>query len=184
MRVFLFWALCAIFLIFWGCSQQDGSGRQKGVDSSQKNAGYQLPPNNPFLIQNSVYPSVHFNTAQSDVTQLPSWTEDINLNEENVKWLPWVTSIGTAHLPYKSGEEALFVAGTNKVGKIRITNGDFSWVDELMIPGFEYETPTAEQITQTVEDMMEAGEDFGDLVDIEVNMQEIEEFPKMEERAA
>ena len=28
-----------------------------------------------------------------------------------------------------------------------------------MIPGFEYETPTAEQIAQTVEEMMEAGDD-------------------------
>jgi hypothetical protein len=32
-----------------------------------------LPPNNPFLIQNSVYPSVHFDPAQTDTTSLPIW---------------------------------------------------------------------------------------------------------------
>ena len=144
-------------LILLGCVNQEKQKESQGEILVKKT--YQLPPNNPYLIQNSVYPSVHFNTAQSDLTQLPSWTEDINVNDENMKWLPWVTSIGTAHLPYNSGEEALFVAGTNKVGKIRITNGDFSWVDELMIPGFEYETPAAEQIIQTVKEMMEAGDD-------------------------
>jgi hypothetical protein len=122
-------------------------------------ASFQMPPNNPFLIQNSMYPSVHFNSAQSDATGLNSWDENITITKENVEWLPWVTSIGAAHRPYKNGEEALFVAGTNKVGKIKITDGEFAWVDELMIPGFEYETPSAEQITQTVEDMMAAGLD-------------------------
>lgn len=32
-----------------------------------------LPPVNPFLIQNSVYPSVHFDPAQTDTTTLPVW---------------------------------------------------------------------------------------------------------------
>ena len=53
-----------------------------------------------------------------------------------MKWLPWAIAIGTAQRPYVNGEEALFVTGTNKVGKIRITYGDFSWVDEIMIPNF------------------------------------------------
>jgi hypothetical protein len=150
----LFIMCCVTALLFSGC--QEKQAEQMGQTKSQS---YSLPPNNPYLIQNSKYPSVHFNPAQSDATNLPTWNKDITLKKENVKWLPWVTSIGTAHRPYKSGEEALFVAGTNKVGKIRITNGDFSWVDELMIPGFEYETPTTEQITHTVEAMMAAGND-------------------------
>ena len=36
--------------------------------SQQRHA---LPPDNPFLIQNSVYPSVHFDPAQTDTTALP-----------------------------------------------------------------------------------------------------------------
>jgi hypothetical protein len=157
MRVFKSIVILVGTLFLSGCVNQEK--KTENQEEADVQVSYQHPPNNPYLIQNSVYPSVHFNTAQSDLTQLPSWTENITVNDENVKWLPWVTSIGTAHLPYNSGEEALFVAGTNKVGKIRITDGDFSWIDELMIPGFEYETPTAEQITRTVEEMREAGDD-------------------------
>ncbi|MCK5465088.1 MAG: hypothetical protein KAI95_18805, partial [Bacteroidales bacterium] len=111
------------------------------------------------MIQNSLYPSVHFNPAQSDATSLPSWNTSRTIGEENIKWLPWVTYVGSAHRPYEGGEEALFVSGTNKVGKIRISDGDFSWVDELMIPDFEYETPSVEQIEKTVDEMIAAGTD-------------------------
>jgi hypothetical protein len=146
----LFTILIGLLLLF-GCNNQE--------NRETKSDTFQLPPINPYMIQNSHYPTVHFNSAQSDVSNLPTWNKDITLKKENVKWLPWVTSIGTAHRPYKSGEEALFVAGTNKVGKIRITNGDFSWVDEVMIPGFEYETPSPEQLKKTVEEMIAAGND-------------------------
>ncbi|MCK4823881.1 hypothetical protein KA005_49465, partial [bacterium] len=142
--------LAMLLLVISACQQRQAEKESKT---------YQLPPNNPYLIQNSQYPSVHFNPAQSDATDLPTWNKDITLKEENIKWLPWLTHVGTAHRPYENGEEALFVAGTNKVGKIKITNGDFSWIEEVMIPDFEYETPTAEQITQTVEAMMAAGND-------------------------
>jgi hypothetical protein len=144
-------------LILSGCVNQDKKKESKVEETVQ--TSYQLPPNNPFLIQNSVYPSVHFDCAQSDATNLPSWNKDITIEDKNVKWLPWVTAIGTAHRPYGNGEEALFVAGTNKVGKIRITDGDFSWVDQIIIPGFDYETPSPEQIKQTVEEMKAAGND-------------------------
>ncbi len=146
----LFTILIGLLLLF-GCNNQE--------NRETKSDTFQLPQINPYMIQNSHNPTVHFNSAQSDVSNLPTWNKDITLKKENVKWLPWVTSIGTAHRPYKSGEEALFVAGTNKVGKIRITNGDFSWVDEVMIPGFEYETPSPEQMKKTVEEMIAAGND-------------------------
>jgi hypothetical protein len=149
--------LCVAVLI--GCENQDQEDTQSIDEGITKNESYQLPPNNLYLIQNSNYPSVHFNPAQSDVSVLPTWDEDISLEDKNIEWLPWVTSIGTAHRPYKNGEEALFVSGTNKVGKIRITNGDFSWVDEVMIPGFEYETPSQEQMKETVEEMIAAEND-------------------------
>lgn len=159
MKVLNLFSILLVILLIVGCGDQNKEKEQSEKEGKSKSLAYQLPPNNPYLIQNSKYPSVHFNPAQSDATDLPTWNKDIALGEENVKWLPWLTHVGTAHRPYKSGEEALFVAGTNKVGKIRITNGDFSWVDEVMIPDFEYETPTSEQITQTVEEMMAAGND-------------------------
>ena len=130
------------FLLLVGCGNQGNKNEQAKQEEKSDLLSYQLPPTNPYLIRNSRYPSVHFNPAQSDATSLPSWNTSQTIREENIKWLPWVTFVGTAHRPYEGGEEAIFVAGTNKVGKIRITDGDFSWVDELMIPGFEYETPS------------------------------------------
>jgi len=63
-----------------------------------------------------------FDGTQSDATNLPSRNKDITIKDKNVIWLPWVTAIGTAHRPYGNGEEALFIAGTNKVGYIRISD--------------------------------------------------------------
>jgi hypothetical protein len=45
-----------------------GAGVAADAQSQQRPA---LPPNNPYLIQNSVYPSIHFNSAQTDTTTLP-----------------------------------------------------------------------------------------------------------------
>jgi hypothetical protein len=157
MRNFVLFSLLIGLLLIVGCGNQGNKNEQAKQEEKSEISSYQLPPTNPYLIQNSRYPSVHFNAAQSDATSLPSWDNSLTIKEENIKWLPWVTSIGAAHRPYDSGEEALFVSGTNKVGKIRITDGDFSWVDELMIPGFEYETPSVEQMKQTVEEMIAAG---------------------------
>lgn len=138
-----------------------GDFNQKATSDVDKNSQleYQLPPKNPFLIANSKYPSVHFNPAQSDVTALPSWNISGTLSEENIQWLPWITSIGTVHRPYANNEEALFVSGTNKVGKIKISNGAFEWVDEVVVPGFEYEVPGDAEIRKTVDNMIAGGTD-------------------------
>ena len=40
------------------------------------NNEHTLPPNNPYLIQDSLYPMAHFNSAQTDVTQLSAWQGD------------------------------------------------------------------------------------------------------------
>jgi hypothetical protein len=65
--------------------------------------GYTLPPNNPFLIQNSVYPSVHFDPGQTDTTTLPVWRGESTLEPSQVQWLPGLTTIGTVHRPYGGG---------------------------------------------------------------------------------
>ncbi|MBT8292317.1 MAG: hypothetical protein KJN70_03515 [Eudoraea sp.] len=144
-------------LFFTGCVNQNKKEESKDKEITQ--ISYRLPPTNPYLIQNSMYPSVHFNSAQSDVTTQEIWSEDITLPIEQVEWLPWVTAIGAAHRPYENSEEAIFTAGTNKVGKIKISNGVFEWVDELVIPGFEYDVPSAESIKTTVKEMIAARTD-------------------------
>jgi hypothetical protein len=112
-----------------------------------------LPPNNPFLIQNSVYPVVHFDPAQTDTTTLPVWRGDSTIEPSQVDWLPGLNTIGTVHRPYAGGEHAVFFSGGNRVGKIRITNGDFSMVDEVSIPGLEDNTISATQIRDIVKQM-------------------------------
>ncbi len=115
-----------------------------------------LPPNNPFLIQNSVYPSVHFNSAQTDVTTLPVWRGDMKIEPSQVDWLPGITTMGTVHRPYPGGEHAVFFSGGNRVGKIRITGGDFSIMDEVSIPGFEDNTISTTQLRRIAKQMESA----------------------------
>jgi hypothetical protein len=134
-----------------GCTQEQ--------QSSFSQQGPALPPNNPFLIQNSVYPSVHFNSAQTDVTTLPVWQGDVKIEPSQVNWLPGLTTIGTVHLPYSGGEHALFFSGGNRVGKIRITGGDFSMIDEVSIPGLEDDTISTTQLRRIVKQMKSANGD-------------------------
>ena len=129
-----------------------GAGAQE-QQSSFSQPRHALPPNNPFLIQNSVYPSVHFNSAQTDVTTLPVWRGDSTIEPSQVDWLPGVTTIGTAHRPYPGGEHAIVFSGGNRVGKIRITGGDFSMVDEVSIPGLEDHTISTTQLRSIVKQM-------------------------------
>lgn len=123
------------------------------------NKKYALPPNNPYLIQDSLYPMTHFNSAQTDVTSLAAGTEDWTVEPSQTRWLPGVALIGTAHIPYPDGEQALFFAGTNRVGKIRITDGDFSLVDEIFVPGYEQESISTTEIRRIVKEMLDAGND-------------------------
>jgi len=118
-----------------------------------------LPPGNPFLIQNSVYPTVHFDSAQTDTTKLPVWLGESTIEPSQVQWLPGLTTIGTVHRPYSGGEHAVFFSGGNRVGKIRITDGDFSMVDEVSIPGHEDETISTTEIRGIAKQMQAANGD-------------------------
>jgi hypothetical protein len=159
---------CAILLLGTaaGCSKQspapaadEDKPASSALTEAKSEQSHALPPNNPFLMKDSAYSHVHFDAAANDASRVAAWTGDITLTDANIDWLPWVTTIGTAHRPYDNGEEALIVSGTNKVGKIRITDGDFSWIDEIIVPGFEYDTPTVEQMEETVAAMRTAGND-------------------------
>jgi hypothetical protein len=136
--------LLSVAVIF-GCEKLDQNDTQATEESVTKKETHQLPPNNPYLMQDSAYSHVHFDPAANDASRVAAWTEDMTLTDANVDWLPWVATIGTSHRHYDNDEEALIVSGSNKVGKIRITNGDFSWIDEIIVPGFEYDTPDVEK---------------------------------------
>ena len=121
-----------------------------------------LPPNNPFLIQNSVYPSAHFDSAQTDTTTLPVWLGDSTIEPSQVDWLPGFTHIGAGHRPYPGGEQAVFFSGGGGVGKIRITDGDFSMVDEVSIPGLEDDTISTTRLRRIVKQIESANRDEKD----------------------
>ena len=112
-----------------------------------------LPPANPFLIQNSVYPSVHFDPAQTDTTSLPVWKGETKIEPSQVQWLPGVTTIGTVHRPYAGGEHAIFFSGGNRIGKIRVTDHHFEIVDEVAIPGREDDSMSTTEIRRIAKQM-------------------------------
>jgi hypothetical protein len=123
---------------------------------------YTLPPNNPFLIHDSHYPTVHFNPAQTDVTRLPAWKGDWTLEPAQISWLPGVTTIGTSILPYPGGEHAIFFSGGNRIAKIRFTGGDFTLIDEVAIPGYVDKSISTTEIRQIVKQMQAAESDEGE----------------------
>lgn len=112
-----------------------------------------LPPANPYLIQNSLYPSVHFDPAQTDTTSLPVWKGETKIEPSQVQWLPGVTTIGTVHRPYAGGEHAIFFSGGNRIGKIRVTDDHFEIVDEVAIPGREDDSMSTTEIRRIAKQM-------------------------------
>ena len=116
-----------------------------------------LPPSNPYLIQNSIYPSIHFDSAQTDTTALPSWKESMTIKPSQVYWLPGGTTVGTAHRVYPDGKEAIFFSGANRVGKIRISDSGIYMVDEVIIPGYEDKTISTLEIRNVVKTMQKEG---------------------------
>jgi hypothetical protein len=161
-----FASICLLLGATAGCSKEsptpaadEAQAAPSATTEVNRVRQHALPPNNPFLIQNSVYPATHFNAAQTDTTTLPVWLGDSTLEPSQVQWLPSLTTIGTADRPYSSGERAIFLAGGNRVGKIRITGGDFSMVDEVSIPGLEDNTMSPEEIRDIVEQMKSANGD-------------------------
>jgi len=112
-----------------------------------------LPPAHPYLIQNSVYPSVHFDAAQTDTTSLPIWPGKTKIEPAQVQWLPGITTIGTVHRPYGNDEHAMFFSGGNRIGKIRITNRHFEIIDEVAIPGREDDNLSTTEIRRIVKQM-------------------------------
>ena len=105
----------------------------------------------------SLYPIVHWNSAATDVTSLSPWIGDHVVQAKQVQWLPMPpSSIGTAHYPYPDGEQALIISGSNRVSKLRITDGALELVSQVIIPGYDEQNATEEEIRELVR-VIEAG---------------------------
>ena len=142
-------------LVALGCSNEPSTdpGVAENAGAKNETTTWALPPTNPYLMQNSVYPVVHFNASSTDVTPIESWTGSFELSPSQVTWIPSVASVGAGHYAYPDGEDALFVAGTSRASKIRITGGDFTMIDELHIPGYEQESISTPEIRRLVKEM-------------------------------
>jgi hypothetical protein len=116
-----------------------------------------LPPPNPFLISGGIYPIIHSNSAATDVTTASAWTGNHVVKPDQVKWLPLPPSnVGAAHYPYPGGEQALFISGNNSVAKLRITDGALELIDRVIIPGYDKQNATEDEIRNLVK-AIEAG---------------------------
>ena len=118
-----------------------------------------LPPPNPYLMAGSFYPQTHWNSAASDVTPLPAWLGNHVVGKDQVQWIPAMPALGSAHYPYPGGEQAMFISGANRVGKIRITGGAFELIDQVIIPGSKTPPASEAEIRQLVGEIEAAGGD-------------------------
>jgi hypothetical protein len=115
---------------------------------------------NPFLVQGSTYPMIHWDSAATDVTTASGWVGDHVVQPEQVKWQPMPpSSVGAAHRPYPDGEEAFFVSGNNSVSKMRTTDGAFELIDRIIIPGFDAQNATEDEIRDLVQAIDSGGTD-------------------------
>ena len=98
-----------------------------------------LPPSHPYLIEDSVYPMIHFDSGQTDRRDADMWMETFSVDPEDISFLPTgIGNIGLAHRTYPNGDQIVFMSGPGRVGKVKLTKkGSLELIDEVLIPGFE-----------------------------------------------
>jgi len=95
-------------------------------------------PRNPFLFENSSQPIVHFNSAQTDATINAMPEGNINVQEDQVSFIPASIAIpGNAIKTYNDGSSSILTSTNSSVMKVRFDHGRFDKIDEIIIPGFE-----------------------------------------------
>jgi hypothetical protein len=111
-------------------------------------------------MQGSIYPMIHWNSAATDVTGARAWVGDHEVQSDQVTWQPMPPSnVGAAHYPYPDGEEAFFVSGSNSVSKMRSTDGALELIDRIIIPGYDEQNATEDEIRGVVEAIDSGGTD-------------------------
>ncbi len=135
-------------LLVAGCSpKSESTSVEAKANAASAEEKPNLPPSNPFLMSDSIYPMIHWNSAATDVTTVPAWVGNHVVKPEQVQWLPMQpSSIGAAHYPYADGEQAMILSGNNTVSKVRITEGAFELIDRVTIPGYGEQDATEDEI--------------------------------------
>ena len=128
------------------------------IPASVQSDAVALPPRNPYLMDGSIYPVVHFDPGATDASPFPNWGGVIAITPENVQRIPHSPhNIGCAHYPYPDGDEVMFSSGINFVSKIRITGDAFERITTLRIPEIDLADATDNEIDQMIEVILDAG---------------------------
>jgi len=140
-------------LLFCGCGQKTNDQKNQ-IEQQEALREMGNVPVNPFLIQGSVYPMVHWNSASSDVSDIATWEGNSKITKDQVQWIPIPPSnIGMAHYPYPNGEEAIFLSGSNRTSKFRVTDGTLELISVAKIDGLDIMDAYEEEIRQLVKEM-------------------------------
>ncbi|MEJ2532122.1 MAG: hypothetical protein P8Y92_10010 [Halioglobus sp.] len=111
-------------------------------------------PHNPFLISDSFYPIVHFDSAQTDATPVRMWEGNHSVDPSQVEWVPSTIAIpGNIHRPYADGTQAILTFTNAGVIKVRMDGGRWQKIDELVIPEQQDHRASPERIMKLREAM-------------------------------
>jgi hypothetical protein len=117
-------------------------------------------PNNPYLIQNSFYPIIHYNSSQTDEIGTSYGKGDWQVKPGEINFQPGgLGNPGQAYRKYEDGREAMVMSGPGRVAKYRFDGGRLELVNELKIPGHEKLFLGHDQILELVKALDEAGTD-------------------------
>ncbi|QSP93320.1 hypothetical protein LPB19_08725 [Marinobacter salinisoli] len=110
-----------------------------------------MPPKNPFLIQDSFFPMVHYNSAQTDVVENSYGGGGRVVKPEEVNFQPGgMGNPGLAHRRYQDGREAICVSGPGRVAKYRFDEGRLELINEIKIPGHESDYMSGKELAELV----------------------------------
>lgn len=132
-----------------------------GLISCNQTPVSEISPPHPFLIEESVYPIIHFDSGQSDFTNLPMWTGTQTVSQDRIAFAPTgIGNIGMVHRTYPDGENIVFISGPGRVAKYRLPpDGGLEYIDHVVIPGFERNYVSPEEVGALVEDLDDLSED-------------------------
>ena len=109
----------------------------------------------PYLMDDSVYPIIHFDAAQNDSTSLPMWTGDQQVTADRVSFAPTgIGNIGMAHRTYPDGQDVVFISGPGRVAKYKLPpGGGLDYVSHVLIPGYDRNYVPPEVVGPPVDDL-------------------------------
>ena len=111
-------------------------------------------PRNPFMLDGSIQPIIHYDCGQSDAIDVEMWSGEHVVEPAQVSYLPAPVGIpGCVHRPYLDGTAAMIVSTNCSVTKVRIDGGRFEVVNELVVPGQERTYPAPGEVAALVETM-------------------------------